>query len=59
VTAGLRVLVVRLARENPSWGYRRVHAELRRLGYRLGASTVWAILQRGGVDPAPIRSALT
>jgi putative transposase len=59
VTAGLRVLVVRLARENPSWGYRRVHAELRRLGYRLGASTVWAILQRGSVDPAPIRSALT
>ena len=40
-------------------GLRRVHGELRRLGYRIGASTVWAILQRAGVDPAPKRSALT
>jgi hypothetical protein len=45
--------------ENPTWGYRRVHGELCRLGYKIGASTVWAILQRAGVDPAPIRSALT
>jgi putative transposase len=51
--------VLRLARENSTWGYRRVHGELRRLGYRIGASTVWAILQRAGVDPAPKRSALT
>jgi hypothetical protein len=42
----------------PELGYRRVHGELCRLRSRLGASTVWAILQRGGVDPAPIRSAL-
>jgi putative transposase len=59
LAAELRGLVLRLARENPSWGYRRVHGELCRLGYRIGASTVWAILQRAGVDPAPIRSALT
>jgi putative transposase len=59
VALELRDLVLRLARENPTWGYRRVHGELCRLGYRIGASTVWAILQRAGVDPAPIRSALT
>jgi putative transposase len=59
VAAEIRALVLRLARENPSWGYRRVHGELCRLGYKIGASTVWAILHRAGVDPAPIRSALT
>jgi putative transposase len=59
VTAELRALVLRLARENPTWGYRRIHGELCRLGYRIGASTVWTILHRAGVDPAPTRSAVT
>jgi hypothetical protein len=59
VTGELRALVVRLARENPTWGYRRIHGALGRLGLRIGASTVWAILQRAGVEPAPKRSALT
>jgi putative transposase len=59
VALALRGLVLRLARENPSWGYRRIHGELCRLRYKIGASTVWAILQRAGVDPAPKRSALT
>jgi putative transposase len=40
-------------------GYRRIHGELCRLGYKNGASIVWTILQRAGVDPAPKRSALT
>ena len=57
--AELRGLVLRLARENPTWGYRRIHGELCRLGYQIGASTVWTILQRAGVAPAPARSALT
>jgi putative transposase len=59
VAAHLRALVLRMARENPTWGYRRIHGELRRLGYEIGASTVWTMLQRAGVDPAPKRSALT
>ena len=59
VTAELRQLVLRMAKENPTWGYRRVHGELCRLGYRIGASTVWAILQLAGVDPAPQRSAVS
>jgi hypothetical protein len=59
LTAEIRSLVLRLARENSTWGYRRVHGELCRLGYRVGASTVWTILHRAGVDPAPRRSAVT
>jgi putative transposase len=61
VAAELRALVLRLARENPTWGYRRIHGELCRLGYkdRIGASTVWTILRHAGVAPAPKRSALT
>ncbi|MGW3810892.1 hypothetical protein [Micromonospora sp. NPDC005113] len=46
-----RGLVLRLARENSTWGYRRIHGELRRLGYRGGASTVWVILNRAGSIP--------
>jgi len=59
VAAEIRSLVLRMARENSTWGYRRIHGELRRLGYKIGASSVWCILQRAGVGPAPMRSALT
>jgi len=59
VTAELRALVVRLAGENPAWRYRHIHGELCRLGFRIGASTVWPILHRAGVDPAPTRSAIS
>jgi putative transposase len=52
-------LVLPLASENATWGYRRIHGELCRLGCRIVASTAWTILQRAGVDPAPKRSALT
>jgi putative transposase len=51
----LRRLVLRLAAENSSWGYRRIHGELAGLGYQIAASTVWSILKRAGIDPAPRR----
>src|SRR6266542_677395 len=59
LAAELRGLVLRLARENPTWGYRRIHGELCRLGYKIGASTVWCTLRRAGVNPAPKRSMVT
>src|SRR5947209_11996613 len=51
----LRRLVLRLATENSSWGYRRIHGELAGLGYQVAASTMWSILKRAGIDPAPRR----
>lgn len=52
----LRELVLRLARENSTWGYRRIAGELSRLGITAAPSTVWAILKDAGVDPAPRRA---
>lgn len=51
----LRRLVLRLASENSTWGYRRIDGELAGLGYQLAPSTVWSILKRAGIDPAPRR----
>jgi hypothetical protein len=58
-TPELRQSVLRLASENPTWGYRRIQGELARLGYPLAPSTVWLILKHAGVDPAPRRDGPT
>ena len=54
----IRALVLRLARENPEWGYRRIHGELAGLGVKIAASAVWEILKNAGIDPTPRRSGL-
>ncbi len=50
--ADVEALLLRLARDNPGWGYSRIHGELTKLGYIIGRSTVRDILQRHGVSPA-------
>jgi transposase InsO family protein len=56
---GIAQIAVRLAQENPLWGYRRIHGELIKLGATVGPSTVYEILWAAGIDPAPRRSGPT
>ncbi len=59
IAKGTTALVVRLAKENPDWGYRRVHGEMATMGIAIAPSSVWAILKRHGVEPSPRRSGPT
>jgi putative transposase len=52
----MRALVLEMARDNPSWGYRRIHGELTGLGHTVAPSTVWQILKDAGIEPAPRRA---
>ena len=52
----IKALVLRLARENPGWGYRSIHRELAGLAVNVAASTVREILNASVVDPAPRRT---
>jgi len=56
IARAIRALVLGMVRDNPGWGYRRIHGELVGLGYKFAPSTVWQILKGAGIDSAPTRS---
>jgi putative transposase len=49
----IRALVLRLAAENPDWGYRHIAGQIAGVGRKVSPATVWAILKKAGFDPAP------
>src|SRR5690349_1877776 len=51
----LETLLVRMAKENRDWGYRRIQGALSNLGHDIARSTIAAILERHGIEPAPER----
>ncbi|MFD0031476.1 integrase core domain-containing protein [Streptomyces sp. NPDC055059] len=59
IAATIKQLILRLARDNSTWGHRRIQGELASLGYPIAPSTVWEILQAAGIAPAPQRSGPT
>jgi hypothetical protein len=57
--AACRDLVLRLARENPCWGYQRLRGELLKLGHHVSATAIRSLLRRHGIPPAPRRAGLS
>jgi transposase InsO family protein len=59
LAAQMRELILRLAAENPSWGYKRIQGEMVVLGMPLSASSVWNVLHRHRIEPAPRRAGVS
>ncbi len=59
LAAEIRELVIRLARENPGWGHRRICGELRKLGFKVSPTSIRRLLDKAGLEPAPRRSGPT
>jgi putative transposase len=57
--ATVRSIAVRLAHENPLWGYQRIHGELTKLGLTIAPPTIYEVLRAAGIDPAPRRDGPT
>jgi len=57
--AEIHRLIIDMATNNPTWGYRRITGELAGLGHHIGASTVWRILKQHGIESAPGRTSMT
>jgi transposase InsO family protein len=55
----ISALIVRMAQDNPGWGYTRIQGALGNLGHRVGRGTVANVLRRSGIEPSPERSKRT
>jgi putative transposase len=56
IAVELETLIVRLAKENPRWGYGKIEGELLKLGFRVGPSTIRDVLKRQHIPAAPVRA---